>query len=135
MKKALLLLLTTITFSSCSSDADAPIFLPPVKVEPNLTTQAPTFYVGGVKFNGTVVSEGSRGYIQKGFCWSVNTNPIVSDNTVDADGSGEGAYISTRDYNSDLDHNKTYNVRAFVTVQGSSNVYTVYGNNVTFTTP
>lgn len=103
----------------------------PVEVLPALTTQNPVFEGGGIKFNGTVVTEGI-GYYERGFCWSYNTNPVVSNEKTTVDGSGTGPFFAYIPYVGSLQPNTTLNVRSYVIAMNGE---AVYGNNITFTTP
>lgn len=77
--------------------------------------------------SGTVVSDGGTNITSRGFCYSTNHNPTVSDNRSAASSSGTGNYtcnIST------FSPRTTYYIRAYAT----NSVGTSYGAEMTFTT-
>ena len=76
---------------------------------------------------GNVTSSGNTTIIACGVCWSTEPNPTV-ENDYTVDGSGTGAFISTL---IDLMPSTTYYVRAYAT----NSMGTVYGEEVSFTTP
>lgn len=121
-------LLSVVFLFSCSSDESSPTpDNPDVYVNPTLLTETPTFANGVLTFKGNVTSLGS-GYLDRGFCWSTNPNPTLSDNLVDADGSGLGQFIALK---IDFQENTAINIRAYV----YENDHITYGNNITYTTP
>ena len=137
MKKItlLVLMMLTVFLYNCSGDdttqTDEPEVIVPEVILPQLTTQNPEFIIGGIKFIGNVTNEGN-GYMERGFCWSYNTNPTTSNEKMTVDGSGAGTYFGLAGYFGILNTNATFNVRSYVvTFTGE----TVYGNNITFTTP
>jgi hypothetical protein len=76
---------------------------------------------------GNVVSFGGCSVISsRGVCWSINTNPTISDSCI-YDGSGTDTFISNL---SDLEVNTTYYIRAFATNEAG----TAYGNQQSITT-
>jgi len=123
----LLFTLLTIQLSSCKKSSSQS--LPKL---PTVTTSAPTFSGSNIQFNGEIVSLGD-GYYSKGFCWGVNTNPVIGGgSSISADGSGVGPYIAFMDKSFGFTSGNTYNVRAYA--QTLTYDY-VYGNNITFTVP
>ena len=94
---------------------------------PTVTTSAASYTsaftgTGG----GNVASEGSSSVTAKGICWSVYSNPTIS-NPKTTNGSGLGSFTSTL---TGLTANTTFYVRAYAT----SAAGTAYGNQVSFTT-
>jgi plastocyanin len=75
---------------------------------------------------GEITSDGSAAITARGVCWSVNSNPTISDQKTD-DGSGSGAFVSSI---KGLTAGTDYKVRAYAT----NSVGTSYGNEVSFTT-
>ena len=75
---------------------------------------------------GNITSDGGLGIIEKGVCWSINTNPSISDNHT-SDGGGISDFTSQL---LDLQSATTYYVRAYAT----NSKGTSYGNEVSFTT-
>ncbi len=74
--------------------------------------------------NGEIINEGSSAVTYKGFCWSTNPNPTLSDSNI----SGYGTPIFTRTI--DLEPTTTYYIRAYA----YNSFGTSYGNELTFTT-
>lgn len=75
---------------------------------------------------GTIVDDGGDIIKERGLCWSINKNPVVSDSKV-ASGIGKGAFSVMM---KGLSPNTSYNVRAYsISEQGE-----VYGNEVNFKT-
>jgi uncharacterized protein (TIGR02145 family) len=64
--------------------------------------------------------------LEKGVCWSTESNPEITNNKIKATNSGGGFTITL----TGLDTNTTYFARAFATNEAG----TSYGDNVTFTT-
>lgn len=78
-------------------------------------------------FNAYVSAEGNPPYTERGFCFSEQSSPTVSNNKKVAAGNGTGNYSLEI---SDLKYQTTYFVRAYVIQNGSP----IYGNVVSFTT-
>ena len=76
---------------------------------------------------GNVISTGDANVTAKGLCWSINHNPDLNDSHI-TNGSGIGSFSFNL---TELSSNHTYYVRAYAT----NNYGTVYGNEVSFTTP
>jgi plastocyanin len=76
---------------------------------------------------GDVTSDGGEAVTERGVCWSTAQNPTTADSKT-SDGSGTGIFISNL---ADLTSNTTYYLRAYAT----NSAGTVYGNEVSFTTP
>jgi len=134
MKKLIAMFVGLLVLNSCTDDAPSDPIIPeePEAVLPAVTTQNPFIGNGIVKLNGIVVSEGDEGYYERGFAWSLNTNPTVENAYVSTDGSGTGPYFQDMLLGFTFDLNTTYNIRAYVKTY---NAGTIYGNNITFTTP
>jgi uncharacterized protein (TIGR02145 family) len=75
---------------------------------------------------GNAISDGGEGITARGVCWSINTNPTITDSKT-IDGSGTGIFVSTL---TGLTEYTTYNVRAYVTNAAG----TAYGQQKSFTT-
>jgi len=76
---------------------------------------------------GNITSDGGALITQRGVCWSTNPNPTLADNHTE-DGTGTGVFTSKI---TGLTANKTYYVRAYAI----NSIGTVYGNEVSFSTP
>lgn len=76
---------------------------------------------------GTVTASASTVIEARGVCWSMYTNPSVSDNLT-TNGSGPGSFTSELE---GLTPGTPYYVRAYATIK---NGQTIYGNEVSFTT-
>lgn len=76
---------------------------------------------------GNIKSSGGIPVIERGVCWNISTNPVITDSRT-TDGSGSGSFISNI---SDLIAGTTYYVRAYAT----RSTGTIYGNEISFTTP
>lgn len=76
--------------------------------------------------SGVVTATGGSVVLERGVCWSTQTNPIVSGNHAVA-GSGAGTFSCVM---MDLEPNTTYYVRAYAI----NNMGIGYGNEVNFTT-
>lgn len=90
-----------------------------------------TTEVSGITFNsaisgGNVTYDGGSAIISRGACWSINSNPTISDSFTN-DGTGAGNFSSTI---IGLSPNTTYNIRAYAT----NIIGTAYGQQVSFTT-
>ena len=60
---------------------------------------------------GTVTSNGGADIIERGVCWSINSNPTINDSK-SSDGTSIGSFTSTI---TDLTNGVTYHIRAFAT--------------------
>ncbi len=79
------------------------------------------------KLNGNIANVGSPAYTERGFCYSKNGMPTISNNKIPVSGTGTGNYF----YNiSGLEYQTTYYVRAYAIQNGNP----IYGNTVDFTT-
>ena len=76
---------------------------------------------------GNVTSDGGATVTARGVCWNTTGTPTLSDSHT-TDGTGTGTFTSSI---TGLQPNTTYYVRAYAT----NSVGTLYGNEVTFTTP
>lgn len=134
MKKLIAIFVGLLALNGCSIDATSDPVIPeePEAVLPRVTTQEPFVGNGIVKLNGTVITEGDEGYYERGFAWSLNTNPTVDNASESTDGSGVGPYFLDTLLGFTFELNTTYNLRAYLKTY---NAGTIYGNNITFTTP
>ena len=106
----------------CLHDEDQSHYFPTVSTEPVTNISSISAVCGG-----NVTSDNGSAVTVRGVCWSIFHNPTVSD-AHSKDGAGEGSFTSAV---LNLSPNNTYYVRAYAT-----NSYgTVYGNEVSFTTP
>jgi len=94
----------------------------PIVSTQNVTDITETTAISG----GNVVSNDTSLVLQKGVCWSTNSNPTISDPHT-MDGIGSGNYISKI---AGLTSNTLYYLRAYAT----NNNGTGYGNQFIFTT-
>ncbi|MGU3373804.1 hypothetical protein [Chryseobacterium sp. M5A1_1a] len=134
MKKLLFLFFSIFALSSCGSDSggDNDNGTNNTNVYPKVTTGQLTFNLAQFTFHGTVTSAGS-GFSSRGFCWSKTTNPTIgSSKTISEFNNSVGDYSLTPDYGADFEKSTLYYFRAFVR---ASNGETIYGENVTFTSP
>ncbi len=76
---------------------------------------------------GNVPSDGGSAVTARGVCWGTSQSPTVA-NSKTTDGSGTGSFTSSI---TGLTANTTYYVRAYAT----NSAGTIYGNQVSFTTP
>jgi len=99
----------------------ASIYYPLVITTPitNITT---TSAISG----GTISSDGGSNIIQKGICWSINSNPTIVDN-ITQNGTGTTSFTSTLSL---LIPNTIYYMRAYAT----NSTGTGYGSIYSFTT-
>jgi len=112
-----------LTLSLCNG---VPTWGPCPGVLPTVTTAAVTEIASfSVLCGGTIISTGGAQIVNRGFCWSISTNPTIANNVTQDWG---GDFIN---YIYGLEPNTTYYVRAFAT----NSVGTAYGNQVSFTTP
>jgi hypothetical protein len=93
---------------------------------PSLSTTAVTLDITTAISGGNTINDGGSVITIKGVCWSLNSNPTISDSYT-SDGSGTSLYSSTL---SGLTQNTTYHVRAYAT----NSIGTGYGSDVQFTT-
>lgn len=91
------------------------------------TSAATNVSAASATLNGTIIVEGSPAYTEKGFCYSKNNSPTISNNKIVVLGTGEGAY--SKDINN-LEFPTTYYARAYAIQNGQP----VYGNVVSFAT-
>ena len=91
------------------------------------TSAATEIGAASAKLNGNIGNVGSPAYTERGFCYSKNGEPTISNNKIVDSGTGIGNYS----YNiSGLEYQTTYYVRAYAIQNGNP----VYGNTVDFTT-
>ena len=95
---------------------------------PSVTTSAVTgIGASEAVFNGYVSDEGIPAYTERGFCYSENGQPNISDNKRSVSGGGEGNFSLEV---TGLEYDTRYYVRAYVIQNGSA----YYGNTVDFST-
>lgn len=93
---------------------------------PMVITHAVTPFAGGIaQAGGNVVSDGGAAVTQRGLCWSIQPNPVITGPSASA-GSGTGSFANAI---SELLGLTTYYVRAYA----KNSVGTAYGNEVVFT--
>ena len=91
------------------------------------TSEIDSITTNSAKSGGATVTNGdSLNILNKGICWSKQSNPTIS-NFKTTEGRGSGKYVS---YMTGLDLGTKYYVRAYVTNSGG----TLYGNELNFTT-
>jgi len=94
---------------------------------PVLTTaSAATIKYTTATSGGEISLDGGEVVTARGVCWSLNTNPTISDSKT-SDGSGTGTFVSNL---TGLTQGTTYYLRAYAT----NSVGTAYGNEVVFKT-
>lgn len=101
----------------------------PGSVDPIVLTNNPTDILKySATVGGNVISEGSSSVIERGVCYGISINPTTSNSKVSS-GTGSGNFsISLTELNS----NTIYHERAYAINSIGS---TVYGSDITFTTP
>ena len=90
------------------------------------TTAASDISFTSATVGGTVTDGGGVDVTERGVCWSLTSNPTVTDSNM-AVGQGTGAFSTSI---TGLSEGKTYYVRAYAT----NSVGTSYGNQISFTT-
>jgi len=96
-------------------------------VIPTLTTSAISFITSSTAVSGgTITDDGGSLVTERGVCWSISTNPTIT-NSKTSDGGGIGNFISNL---SGLSINTTYYLRAYAT----NSKGTAYGNEFSFKT-
>lgn len=90
------------------------------------TTNATNITSTTAKSGGYISSDGGSVITARGVCWSINTDPSLSDNFT-VDGIGAGSFISNI---IGLTMGTTYNIRSYAT----NDFGTFYGNQLSFTT-
>jgi hypothetical protein len=75
---------------------------------------------------GNITDQGASPVLARGVCWSLNSNPTITDN-VTTDGAGAGIFTSSI---IGLTSGLTYHIRAYAT----NDAGTAYGDDLTFTT-
>ena len=133
MKKILFVFLS-LTLASCSSDSGRDNDNGTSQngnVAPKIVTGQPTFALAQYKFNGTVTSTGT-GYSKRGFCWSKNINPTISNSKFVEEYTNTTGDFNLMASSSDFEKSTPYYVRAYAVAYGGD---VIYGDNVTFTSP
>lgn len=114
------------TFHTLAVDLPVPPTPPVVELPTVVTIEVSGITANSAVCGGEVTNDGGTEVTERGICWSINTNPTISDNHVSA-GTGTGSFSATI---SNLQANTTYHVRAYATnVAG-----TAYGQELEFTT-
>jgi peptidoglycan/xylan/chitin deacetylase (PgdA/CDA1 family) len=99
----------------------------PTETLPVLTTLACSLITSSsASSGGNVSDDGNATVNSKGVCWSLSSNPTISDHKT-VDGTGEGSFTSSI---TNLSANTLYYVRAYAT----NSAGTSYGNEQSFTT-
>ncbi len=103
------------------------LFLTSCAKKPTVTTTKATNITAiGALSGGNVTTDGGASVITHGVCWSLTSNPTITDLKT-TDGSGTGNYVSVL---AGLTPITTYYVRAYATNRKG----TAYGEQVNFTT-
>ena len=90
------------------------------------TTNISNITANAADAGGNITDKGGSDIIERGICWSTNSNPTITDNKT-IDGIGSGIFSSSI---TGLTIGKTYFVRAYAT----NSIGTSYGNETTFST-
>ena len=90
------------------------------------TTDASNISFTSATVGGMVSDGGGVEVTERGVCWGLTSNPIVTDNHI-AVGQGTGSFTTSI---TSLMSGKTYYVRAYAT----NSIGTAYGNQISFTT-
>jgi uncharacterized protein (TIGR02145 family) len=90
------------------------------------TTSVSNIAAHSATSGGNITSDGGAPITRRGVCWSITSNPTITDNHTN-DGSGTGIFTSLL---VELLPSTTYYVRAYAT----NSTGTAYGNEVAFTT-
>jgi uncharacterized protein (TIGR02145 family) len=110
------LLTALLVFSGCEDES-----------VPQLSTLEVTDITSkSAESGGNIIDDNGRSIIARGVCWSLETNPTISDKKT-TDGVGNESYSSTL---FGLNGSKTYYVRAYAT----NKLGTGYGNEISFQT-
>lgn len=98
-------------------------------ISPNyISTSAISNLTGNIATcGGSISTDGNATVTARGVCWSTSSSPTIALSTKTVDGTGTGLFTSAI---TELTHNTTYYVRSYAT----NAYYTVYGNEVVFTT-
>lgn len=100
---------------------------PPLATLPTLLTSAVTSIASmTVSCGGSVTAEGSSAVTERGVCWSLSPNPLITGEHT-SDGNGLGTYISTV---TGLTPLTTYYIRSYA----KNSLGVSYGNELSFTT-
>lgn len=93
---------------------------------PTLTTVTPSTITSvGATSGGNITDSGGAEVIARGVCWSITSNPVVTDSHT-SNATGTGTFTSIL---AGLTANTLYYVRAYAT----NNAGTAYGNEISFT--
>lgn len=125
MKNTALLLITFLIFMGCKKDAS-----PEAETEPKtsvITSEVTEITSWSAKSGGIASDSPEEPVLTRGVCWNTSPDPTVANSKIES-GSGNGNFSSVI---FGLEAGKTYYVRAFAT----SKTGTVYGSQLTFSTP
>ena len=90
--------------------------LPEVQIQ-----NATNITVNSATLRGIIEIVGDPAYTERGFCYSLSRNPTIDNSKIVAEGSGYSGEFSKAIEG--LSENKTYYVRAYVSVEGGSPIY------------
>ena len=127
MKKITLILIVFIigcTKNTTINNNNTPPAIP--TIAPSIISDITNITKHTASFNATISSDGGASVTSKGVCWSISSNPTITNNKTN-DGIGAGYYSSNI---TGLSINTTYYARAYAT----NNIGTTYGNQLSFTT-
>lgn len=123
-----LLLVTSISFVSCSNKSEDEVITPSVTsiIASITTTNATSINDTTAVVGGIVTAEGASAITARGICWSTVANPSTGDHKTTETGT-TGAFSSTL---KSLTPNTLYYARAYAT----NSLGTAYGNHTLFIT-
>lgn len=104
--KSINLLFLLMIITSC--ETNEPDFLKPLVISETTSEDVEVDYTT-IKLKGNVSSDGGSEVIARGFCWSINPNPTIEDNTTTENIDTFTSIIT------DLVANTTYYFRAYAT--------------------
>ena len=97
-----------------------------------VTTDEATYILPFGATSGGTISKGSSKHLtERGVCFSTSENPTIDDEKVSS-GSGTGHFTSLLP---GLLDNETYYARAYANKSKKGSITTIYGNEISFTTP
>lgn len=101
--------------------------LPVVTVNPVSNINVST---SSVTFNGSVTSVGDPAYYERGFVYSMSSNPTVNNTRIKANGTGAGTFSANA---SGMERNRDYYVRSYLISKVNGNDQVVYSKEeITF---
>jgi uncharacterized protein (TIGR02145 family) len=117
---------TIIAYAGHNESLSLTTTLTPILPSSVLTNSPTLISTKCASLNGSITSNGGSQVSEKGFCWSVNSNPTISDNKI----INQGNLSSFSDTIFGLNPNTIYYVRAYaINSKGTS-----YGNQQRFST-